>query len=365
MQREKKIVKTSVWGICVNIVLASFKIVIGLLASSTAVILDAVNNFSDALSSVITIVGTKLAGKKPNKKHPFGYGRIEYITSAIIAVLMLAAGVTALRESIARILVPTATDYTLLSLVVIAVAVVVKFIFGIYVKKVGKSVNSQALVASGSEAFMDGVLSASTLFSAICAITLHWNFEGWLGAVIALFIVRAGFSTLLETVNSIIGTRPEQALAEKIKVKVNTYPQVKGAYDLTLNSYGPYHTNGSIHIEVPENTTARELHGLSRQIAADIYQEFGVVLTVGVYAAQENKFALAMKQTLQKIVSEFPSVLDLHGFYVNANTHSVIFDIVVDFKNNAQEIKENIVQRMKAVYPNYSFSVVLDFDLSD
>ena len=140
---------------------------------------------------------------------------------------------------------------------------------------------------------------------------------------------------------------------------------MKGAYDLTLNSYGPYHTNGSIHIEVPENTTARELHGLSRQIAADIYQEFGVVLTVGVYAAQENKFALAMKQTLQKIVSEFPSVLDLHGFYVNATTHSIIFDIVVDFKNNAQEIKENIVQRMKAVYPDYSFSVVLDFDLSD
>jgi len=365
MEREKKIVRTSILGIFANVILAGFKMVVGFLARSTAVVLDAVNNFSDALSSVITIVGTKLAGKKPDKKHPYGYGRIEYITSAAIALLMLAAGVTALQESVDKIIHPSATDYTVISLVIIAVAVVVKIVFGIYVKRVGKSVNSQALVASGSDAFMDGFLSFATLVSAICALYLHWNLEGWLGAVISLFILRAGLGVLIETANSIIGTRPDPEMAEKIKNKVNTYDGVQGAYDLSLHSYGPNHTVGSVHIEVPENTTAQELHKLSRIIAADIYQEFGVVLTVGVYAAQASKAAVAMKQALQKIIADYPDVLNLHGFYVNESRHNALFDIVVDFKADAQKVRNEITEKITQLYPDYTFNIVLDADYSD
>ncbi len=339
--------------------------VVGFLASSTAVVLDVVNNFSDALSSVVTIVGTKLAGKKPDKKYPYGYGRIEYLTSAVIALIMLMAGVTALRESMEKIFHPTATDYTIISLVIIAVAVVVKFVFGIYVKNVGKKVKSQALVASGSDAFMDGFLSLSTLVGVVCALTLDWNLEGWLGSVIALFIIKAGFSTLVETAHSIIGTRPDSELSEQLKAKVNTYDEVRGAYDLSLSSYGPNRTVGSIHIEVAEDMPASEIHKLSRTITADVYEEFGIVLTVGIYATQKSAVALEMKSTLQKIINEYPAVLNFHGFYLNENLRNVVFDIIVDFKADADQIKDAILRRIMQTYPDYTFNIVVDVDYSD
>lgn len=365
MNREKKIVTTSIYGILVNIVLVGFKLAVGFLANSIAVIMDAVNNFSDALSSGITIVGTKLAGKKPDKKHPYGYGRIEYLTSVIIAVLVLIAGVTAFRESLEKIITPSETNYTALSFVVISVAVVVKFAFGFYVKKVGKSVNSQALVASGSDAFLDGILSFTTLVGAVIALIWGVNIEGYLGVLIAVIILKAGLGILIETLNSIIGTRPEKELAEKIKEKVNSYDKVNGAYDLALHSYGPNSVIGSIHIEVDEGTTAQELHKLSRLIAAEVYAEFGVILTVGVYASQDLGIATALKADLEKILGEFPEILGMHGFYVDESEKTVIFDIVVDFKADAQAVHDTIVQRISKLYPDYTFAVVLDSDYSD
>ena len=150
MSRQSKIVKTSIIGIVVNLILVAFKATVGILVNSIAITLDAVNNLTDALSSIITIIGTKLAGKAPDKNHPYGYGRIEYFSSVIIAAIVLWAGVTALMESWPKIFHPDVTSYTTVSLVIIAVAVVVKFVLGRYVKSVGEKINSQALVASGS-----------------------------------------------------------------------------------------------------------------------------------------------------------------------------------------------------------------------
>ena len=163
MERNKKIVQTSILGIAVNILLVIFKAAIGFIANSIAIILDAVNNLSDALSSIITIIGTKLSEKAPDKKHPYGHGRIEYFTSIIIAILVLAAGVTALKESVEKIINPEVANYSIASLIIVGVAVAVKFFFGRYVKKVGEKLNSQSLVASGTDALMDSILSLSTL----------------------------------------------------------------------------------------------------------------------------------------------------------------------------------------------------------
>ena len=165
--REKSIIKTSIISIISNIVLAGFKAFVGLVANSIAIISDAINNLSDALSSIITIVGTKLAGKAPDKKHPYGYGRIEYMTSLIVSAIVLYAGITAFIESIKKIIHPEEVDYNSVTLIVLIAGIIVKFTLGLYVKKKGKTVNSDSLIASGSDAFNDAILSISVLTSTI------------------------------------------------------------------------------------------------------------------------------------------------------------------------------------------------------
>ena len=366
MERDGKIIKTSVFGILVNVFLVAFKGFVGFLANSVAVILDAVNNLSDALSSVITIIGTKLSGKKPDKKHPFGHGRIEYITSVIIAVIILIAGFTALYQSVLKIISPEETNFEIYSLVIIAVAVVVKFVFGNYVKAVGKKLNSQTLVASGTDAFFDAILSFATLVSALLAFFLGWNVEGYLGAAISLFILRSGIEILLETLSSIIGTRADKDLTDRLKQAVNAFPEVKGAYDLTLHNYGPNKIIGSVHVEVDENMTAKEIHKLSRLISADIYLKFGIVLTVGVYAStDEEGEILEIKNELSAIIDSTPELLQMHGFYYDAETKTVTFDLVVDFSADAEAIRDRVIAALSEKHKEYHFAVVLDSDFSD
>ena len=260
MDRNKIIIKTSVQGIIVNIVLVAFKAAIGLIVNSIAIVLDAVNNLSDAISSIITIIGTKLAGKAPDKKHPYGHGRIEYFASFIIAVIVMIAGVTSGKESIEKIINPTKADYTTVSLIIVAVAVVVKFFFGRYVKRVGEKINSQSLIASGTDAFMDSILSLSTLVAAVISIIWGISLEGYLGFIISVIIVKSSFEIMKETLNSIIGTRADADLTRKLREKINEVPEVQGVYDMTLHNYGPSEIIGSVHIQVDDDMTAKEIN---------------------------------------------------------------------------------------------------------
>ena len=210
MDRSSQIVKVSIRGIAVNILLVVFKAIVGFAANSISVILDAVNNLSDALSSIITIIGTKLAGRAPDKKHPYGHGRIEYITSLIIAVIVLAAGGSSLKESVEKIISPEKTDFTVVSIVVICFAIFAKFYLGRYFIAQGKKLNSSSLTASGTDASFDAVISVGTLFSAVISLTVGWNIEGWLGAVISVFILKAGMEILTGTLGDIIGLRVDK-----------------------------------------------------------------------------------------------------------------------------------------------------------
>ena len=184
--RDQIIIRTSIIGIAANIFLAGFKAFVGILSNSIAIVLDAVNNLSDALSSVITIVGTKLAGRAPDKKHPLGYGRIEYLSAAIISVIVLYAGVTSFTESVRKIIHPETPDYSALTLVIVASGVLVKILLGRYVRATGEKVGSDSLVASGSDALNDSIISASTLVAAVLYIKAGWSLEAWLGAVISV-----------------------------------------------------------------------------------------------------------------------------------------------------------------------------------
>ncbi|MBQ9330143.1 MAG: cation transporter [Oscillibacter sp.] len=364
--RERVIIRTSFVGIGVNVVLVLFKMAVGLAANSIAVILDAVNNLSDALSSVITILGTKLAAKAPDKQHPYGYGRVEYLTSVVIAALVLSAGFTSLKESVEKVLHPQAASYSAVSLVIIAAAVAAKLLCGRYVRSVGERVHAQSLVASGSDALFDAVLSFATLVAAAVSLLWHIDLEGPLGAVISIFILKAGFGMLRETLDSIIGTRADPQLTQELKETVCAHPEVRGAYDLTLHNYGPTQLIGSVHVEVADELTARELHELTRRISEEVFARFGIILTVGIYAANDSSAAsAALRQSVEAVVAEHPEVLQMHGFYVDEGHRRVLFDLVVDFSADASAARRAIHQRCAQLWPDYRFDIILDSDYSD
>ena len=367
MERNKTIIKTSIQGIIVNVILVIFKAIVGVIVNSIAIILDAVNNLSDAISSIITIIGTKLAGKRPDKEHPYGHGRIEYFASLIIAVIVLVAGVTSGKEAIEKIIHPVKADYTIASLIIIIVAVIVKFFLGRHVKSVGEKIDSQSLIASGTDAFMDAILSFSTLVAAVISLIWGISLEGYLGFVISVIIVKSSFEIMKETLNSIIGARADSGLTQKLREKVNEFEEVQGVYDITLHNYGPSQIMGSIHIQVDDNMTAKEIHKLTRKIQLHIYEELGIVLTIGIYASNSSEeHFVQIKSELAKIIHKYPEILQMHGFYVDEESKTVSFDLIIDFKaENKENIKGEVVKEIKEKYPEYNYFVILDTDFSD
>ena len=363
MTRQDKIIKTSIIGIVVNLILVAFKATIGILSNSIAITLDAVNNLTDALSSIITIIGAKLAGRAPDKKHPYGYGRIEYFSSVIVAAIVLWAGITALQESVPKIFNPDVTSYTTISLIIIAVAVGVKFLLGSYVKKVGKEINSQALVASGSDAYFDSILSLSTLIAAVLSILYNIHLEGILGALISLVIIKASIDMLRETVDSMIGSRIDADLSSKIKESICEFYEVYGSYDLSLHNYGPESMQGSVHVEVPDSLTASEIHTLSRMISVKILNEFSIILTVGIYS-RNDKYA-GIRDDLEKIAGKYEEVIEVHGFYVDESQKLATFDIIVDFDAERKKVKEEMLSQIKEKHPEFDYYIIDDYDVSD
>ena len=367
MERNKVIIKTSIIGILVNIILVIFKATVGIIANSIAIILDAVNNLSDAISSIITIVGAKLAGKKPDKKHPYGHGRIEYFSALLIAIIVFIAGVAAGKESIEKIIHPVKAEYTIPSLIIIIVAVIVKYFLGKYVKEKGEKINSKSLVASGTDAFMDAVLSFSTLVAAVISLIWGISLEGYLGFLISVIIVKSSFEIIKETLNSIIGERADSELTQELKEKVNKFEEVQGVYDIILHNYGPSQIIGTVHIQVDDNMTAKEIHKLTRKIQVYIYKELGIVLTIGIYASNnsDEKY-IEIKDDLMKIVENKSEILQMHGFYVDEESKTISFDLIIDFKAESREgIKDEVVKEIKEKYPEYNYFVILDTDISD
>ena len=365
--RDTIIVKTSIIGIITNIFLVIFKATIGLLSNSIAVILDAVNNLSDALSSVITIVGTKLANKLPNKKHPLGYGRIEYMSAMLVSAIVLYAGITSVIESIKRIVHPEPSDYSIISLIIIAVAVVVKVLLGKYVKIQGKKVNSGALVASGSDAMFDALLSASVLISAIIYFTTKISLEAYVGVIISTVIIKAGIEMMKETLNDILGKRADTQTTKKIKQLLIEESEVKGAYDLIIHNYGPNKNLASVHLELPDTMTVEQVDVLTRKLQTKVYHETGVILVgVGVYSYNtKNNEISKIYNTIQETVMAYNWVLQMHGFYVDIEKKEIRFDIVMSFEIEPKEGIKIIREKLVTMYPEYKIQIIPDVDISD
>lgn len=366
--RDRIIVRTSFVGIAANVLLAGFKAAVGLLSGSIAIVLDAVNNLSDAGSSLVTIIGTKLAARPADRKHPFGHGRAEYLSAMVIAVLVLYAGLTALIESVKKILHPDVPEYTTAALVIVGAAVLVKILLGKYVKGVGRKVNSDSLVNSGQDAAMDAVISASTLAAALVYLRTGLSLEAWLGAVISLVILKAGVDMLRETLSRILGERADGELARAIKHTVTSFPGVTGAYDLVLNNYGPDAYNGSVHIEVPDTYSAGELDELLRNIAVEVYKQHHVILTaIGVYSVNtKNDEAARMRDRIGETVLGHEHVLQMHGFYVNEEKKTIRFDIIISFDaKDRRAVYAQVRAEVQDMYPDYELQITMDTDFSE
>ena len=368
LTREKTIIRTSIIGILANILLAAFKAAVGLLTHSIAIVLDAVNNISDAGSSLVTIIGAKLAAQQPDKKHPFGHGRYEYLSAMIISVIVLYAGITSLVESVKKIIRPETPDYSAASLVIIAAAISVKILLGRYVKRVGRRVNSDALINSGEDAMMDAVISASTLIAAVVFLIFRLSLEAWLAAVISLIIIRSGVEMLRDTISRLLGEQSDPELAEKIRHTVNEFPDVLGAYDLILNNYGPDTWNGSIHIEIPDTYSAAELDRLIRQIQEAVFSKYHVILTaIGVYSVNvTDADVIEIQKKVREIVFSHPYVLQMHGFYIFKDTHLMRFDIVISFNaKDRKAVYDEVLSDVRQAFPDYQLQVTMDTDFAE
>lgn len=364
--REKTIVKTSIIGIVANIFLASFKAAVGMLSNSIAVILDAVNNLSDALSSIITIVGAKIANKKPDRKHPMGLGRVEYVSAMLVSAIVLYAGVTSLVESVKKIISPEKPDYSAVSIIIIAVAVVVKIFLGLYVRKKGEEARSQALRDSGKDALFDAILSSSVLLSAIIFMIFDISLEAYVGVIISAFIIKAGIEMIRETLDDILGHRADPELTKKIKAILSKEEGVRGAYDLLITNYGPDRNYGSVHLELPDTMTVDEVDVLTRKAQARVYAETGVILTgVGVYSYNtSNDEAAKLRNDIQEFVLSHDWALQMHGFYLDVENKMVRFDVVVTFDSD-EDCVEKLTAELENRYQDYHFYIAQDVDISD
>lgn len=368
-ERETAIIRTSAIGIAANVALAAFKAAVGILSNSIAVTLDAVNNLSDAISSIITIVGTKLSNKKADREHPFGHGRIEYITTTVIAAIIMYAGISSLIKSIQDIMDPVTPDYSPLSLVIIAVAVLVKIILGHYVRSVGNRVNSDTLIASGSDALFDATLSTSVLTAALIFIFTKISLEAYVGVIISVFIIKASIELLQGSIKEIIGMRPDAALSTLIYDIVKEDPDAEGVYDLIIHNYGPDRFVGSFHTEVLDTTSAIEIDTMTRRLSTEIYKQTSgkiIIAAIGIYARNttDNRI-VKMRTEVTEMALAHEGVLQVHGFIADIENQFMAFDTVIEFGYDGKQIVHDIIHEVEAAYPDMNVSVLLDRDTSD
>ena len=365
--RDRIIVRTSIIGIVANFLLAGTKAIVGMLANSIAVLLDAVNNLSDALSSIITIAGAKLSARKPDRNHPLGHGRIEYMSALIISFIVLYAGATSAVESVKKIIEPEPADYSVMHLVLIGAAVVVKIFLGTYFKRQGRKVNSTALVASGTDATFDAILSTSVFASALVFMLTGLSLEAYVGVIISGFIIRSGIELLRDTLDDILGKRADAELSRKIKEIACSEPEVYGAYDLFLNNYGPDKNYASIHVELADTMTVEQVDVLTRRIQERVYSETGVIITgVGVYSYNtRDDEAAHIRNRVQELVMEHEWALQIHGFHVEPENRTMRFDVVFSFDKEPSQGVAEIMEEVGKEFPGYHVAVIPDVDLTD
>lgn len=366
--RNKKIIKTSIIGIIANFILAIFKVVVGFLSGSIAIILDAVNNLSDTLSSIVTIAGVKFANRAPDKNHPLGHGRFEYLGAAIIATVISYIGFTAIFESIGKIINPNEVNYTFITFLVVSVSVIIKILLGRYYKKIAKQVDSDSLKNSGFDAMMDALISAATIVAGFIYVIWGISIEAYLATLISVFIIYSGFKMLRESFSVILGERVDSDLSRRIKQAICEIDGVYGAYDLLIHDYGTGRSYASVNIDVLDTLSVVEVDDISREVRRLVGQRFRIyVSSVGIFPINtKDKHTVEVRNNIKAMMLMNDHIRQIHGFRIDEKAKEITFDVVIDFSVEDQNaLRRRIIKELKRVYPDYHFVISIDLDFSD
>jgi cation diffusion facilitator family transporter len=364
--RFKRIIKVSIIGIISNLLLGLLKVVAGMLSNSIAILSDAVNNFSDSVSSIVTIVTMMIASKGATKKPPFGFGRVEYFSGAIISVIVIITGVQFLTSSVDRIINPAETNYSVLTLVILTISVISKIVLGRYTKSAGEKDNAPPLIASGEDALSDAIITGVTLICAIFSMLTSINIDGYLGVFVSIVVLKAGGEMLWDIVSSLLGKQNDIELAQKITSELKGYDGIYGAYDLILHNYGPNIYIGNCNVELQDKMTIREAYALLKPIKNKILEKYGVVIFIGFYSVNTTDERLMdIEKHVKEIALSNPSVLQIHAFTIYEELNIMAFDIVVDFDcKDLNKLEEDVLHEVRKEYSSYKVRATMERDFS-
>lgn len=349
-------------GIALNVLLFAGKFFAGTLSGSIAITADAFNNLSDAGSSVVTLLGFRLAGKKPDPEHPFGHGRIEYISGLVVAALILLMGVELAKSSFQKILHPEEVEFSIAAVVILIASIAVKLYMSVYNRRIGKKINSAAMVATGIDSLSDTISTAAVLIAMLVGKFSGLMIDGWVGMVVALFILYSACRAAMETLNPLLGQAPEEEFVQSIEELVMAHEEVCGIHDLMVHDYGPGRVMISLHAEVPASGNILELHDLIDSIEMELREKLDCEAVIHMDPiVTDDTLTTDLRQKMALLVKEVDEQATIHDFrMVMGPTHTnLIFDAVVPFgrdKSNAQ-IEEEIKAKVRAMEGAY-FAVV-------
>ena len=363
--RERYGVLSGGVGIFLNLLLSLGKFFAGLLTGSIAVTADAFNNLSDAGSSVVTLVGFKLAGQKADDGHPFGHGRIEYLAGLLVSLLILMVGVELGKTSIEKILRPEAIDFSLVTAVILIASILVKLWMCLFNRKLGKRIGSAAMEATATDSLSDVVATSAVLAGTLVGGLTGVSIDGWVGVVVAVFILRAGWGAAKDTVDPLLGSAPDPVLVKEIQDVVLAHKQVVGMHDLVIHDYGPGRRMCSFHAEVPQNADIMEAHDAIDHIEREIFHKFGIETTAHMDPiATEDETVNRLREQVRSLVREVDPDMTIHDFRVTRGPQhtNLIFDVVVPHrcKVSDEEIIGQITRRVQALDPSYYPVLQLD-----
>ena len=365
--RERYGLLSSIVGILLNIILSLAKLLIGSVTSSISITADAINNLSDAGSCVVTLVGFKMAGMKPDKEHPFGHGRIEYIAALVVGFIVELMGFELIKSSVEKIRNPEELTFSIPAVIVLLISIFGKLWLALFNRYLGKTISSPALSAVVTDSLSDICATAFTLLALILSRYTSLPLDGIFGIVVALFIMYSGYGILKETIGIILGVPPSRELVDKIVELIKSHDGVIDIHDLVIHSYGENRLFGSVHVEVPADFDILEAHDNMDHIEKEILEKFGINMVVHLDPLVVNDERIrVLKDLTYGTIKEFDETLSFHDFrVVEGPTHiNFIFDLVIpfDYKLSADELKEKISELMKEHNPNYYVVITVEYN---
>lgn len=360
--REGVISATSILNIITNLFIALLKVIFGVIASSIAIISEGVNNATDAMSSVLTLVGTKLASKKRDAKHPFGYGRVEYLTSLIISIFILVSGFEVLMDSIKRVFNPEQLNISYLSLIVVAISAVLKFLLGSFTILKGKQADSETLSAVGYDCRNDSYVSLVTIATALLFLFTKINVDAYAGVFTSILILKTGYEILSSTVSELLGEPADHELVSNLYKEIRNTKGVINAVDMILHNYGPENYSGSCNVEIDHSKSVGEIYQTLHELQLRIMYEYRVAMVFGIYAVdKDSKESKKLHQEIASYVKMHEHIKSYHAIYFDRKSDNIYCDLVVDYEaDDLAKIQKDFTSYLSDIYPDRKIIVNID-----